>query len=127
MQIGIDLGGTKIEAIGLEADRLPAVRRRVATPRNYAGAIDAITDLVAEIEREARRPGSVGVGIPGVVSHATGLVKNANSTWLNGKPLLADLETRLSPGRCAWPTMPTASASRRRSTVPAGGTRRCSG
>jgi fructokinase len=96
MQIGIDLGGTKIEGIGLEADTLLAVRRRVATPRNYAGAIDAITDLVAEIEREAGRPGSVGVGIPGVVSHATGLVKNANSTWLIGRPLLADLETRLS-------------------------------
>jgi fructokinase len=96
MQIGIDLGGTKIEGIGVEADTLLAVRRRVATPRNYAGAIDAIADLVAEIERKAGRSGSVGVGIPGVVSHATGLVKNANSTWLIGRPLLADLETRLS-------------------------------
>jgi fructokinase len=96
MQIGIDLGGTKIEGIGLEADTLLAVRRRVVTPRNYAGAIDAITDLIAELEREAGRPGSVGVGIPGVVNHATGLVKNANSTWLNGKPLLGDLEARLS-------------------------------
>ncbi|HKP50391.1 MAG TPA: ROK family protein [Gemmatimonadales bacterium] len=96
MQIGIDLGGTKIEGIGLEADTLLAVRRRVTTPRNYAGTIDAITDLVGQIEHEAGRPGSVGVGIPGVVSHATGLVKNANSTWLNGKPLLADLEARLS-------------------------------
>ena len=96
MQIGIDLGGSKIEGIGLEADMLLAVRRRVASPRSYAGAIDAITNLVADIEREAGRPGSVGVGIPGVVSHATGLVKNANSTWLNGRPLLADLETSLS-------------------------------
>jgi fructokinase len=96
MQIGIDLGGTKIEGIGLEGNALLAVRRRVASPRNYAGAIDAITDLVADIEREAGRPGSVGVGIPGVVSHATGLVKNANSTWLNGRPLLADLETSLA-------------------------------
>lgn len=96
MQIGIDLGGTKIEAIGLEADTLLAVRRRVATPRNYAESIDAITNLVAEIEREAGRSGSVGIGIPGVVTHATGLVKNANSTWLNGRPLLADLEARLS-------------------------------
>jgi fructokinase len=96
MQIGIDLGGTKIEGIGLEANTLLAVRRRVTTPRNYGGAIDAITDLVAEIEREAGRRGSVGVGIPGVVSHASGLVKNANSTWLIGKPLLADLEDRLA-------------------------------
>src|SRR6476619_3092897 len=96
MQIGIDLGGTKIEGIGLEANTLLAVRRRVTTPRNYGGAIDAVTDLVAEIEREAGRRGSVGVGIPGVVSHASGLVKNANSTWLIGKPLLVDLEDRLA-------------------------------
>jgi fructokinase len=95
MQIGIDLGGTKIEGIGLEADTLLAVRRRVTTPRNYAGTIDAIADLVAELEREAGRSGSVGVGIPGVVRHATGLVKNANSTWLNGRPLREDLAGRL--------------------------------
>jgi fructokinase len=96
MQIGVDLGGTKIEGIGLDADRLVAVRRRLTTPRDYAGTLDAIAGLVAEIEREAGRSGSVGVGIPGVVSHATGLVKNANSTWLIGRPLLADLEARLT-------------------------------
>jgi fructokinase len=95
MQIGIDLGGTKTEAIGLDTDTLLAVRRRVATPRNYADSIDAITELVGQIEHEAGRPGSVGVGIPGVVSQATGLVKNANSTWLNGRPLRTDLEMRL--------------------------------
>ena len=95
MQIGIDLGGTKIEGIGLEADTLLAVRRRVATPRNYTDSIDAIAELVAELEREAGQRGSVGVGIPGVVSHATGLVKNANSIWLNGRPLRTDLEMRL--------------------------------
>ena len=96
MQIGIDLGGTKIEGIGLDADTLVAVRRRLATPRDYAGTLAAIERLVTEIEAEAGRTGSVGVGIPGVVSHATGLVKNANSTWLIGRPLLADLEARLS-------------------------------
>ena len=96
MQIGIDLGGTKIEGIGLDADTLVAVRRRVATPRDYAGTLDAIARLVAEIEAEAGRTGSVGVGIPGVVAHGTGLVKNANSTWLIGRPLLADLEARLA-------------------------------
>jgi fructokinase len=95
MQIGIDLGGTKIEGIALDADTLVAVRRRLATPRDYAGTLDAIERLVTEIEGEVGRTGSVGVGIPGVVSHATGLVKNANSTWLIGRPLLADLETRL--------------------------------
>ncbi len=92
MQIGIDLGGTKTEAIGLAASTLVAARRRVTTPHDYAGTLDAIARLVAEIETETGRSGSVGVGIPGVVSHATRLVKNANSTWLNGRPLHADLE-----------------------------------
>jgi fructokinase len=95
MQIGIDLGGTKIEAIALDANTLVAVRRRVATPRDYAGTLDTIVRLVAEIEAETGRTGSVGVGIPGVVSRTTGLVKNANSTWLIGRPLLTDLEARL--------------------------------
>jgi fructokinase len=95
MQIGIDLGGTKIEGIALDADTLVAVRRRLATPRDYAGTLDAIERMVTEIEAEAGRTGSVGVGIPGVVSRVTGLVKNANSTWLIGRPLLADLEIRL--------------------------------
>jgi fructokinase len=102
MQIGIDLGGTKIEGLALDADRPVAVRRRIATPREYAGTLDAIARLVADIEVETGRTGSVGVGIPGVVSHATGLVKNANSTWLIGRPLLADLEARLGrPARVA--------------------------
>ena len=96
MQIGVDLGGTKIEAIALDADTPVAVRRRVATPRDYAGTLDTIVRLVAEIEAETGRTGSVGVGIPGVVSNTTGLVKNANSTWLIGRPLLPDLEDRLS-------------------------------
>jgi fructokinase len=96
MQIGIDLGGTKIEGIALDADTSVAVRRRVATPRDYAGTLDTIARLVTEIEAETGQRGSVGVGIPGVVSHATGLVKNANSTWLIGHALLADLENRLA-------------------------------
>jgi fructokinase len=97
MQIGIDLGGTKIEGIGLDADTLVAVRRRVPTPRDdYAGTLETIVRLVAEIEAEVGVSGTVGVGIPGVVSHTTGLVKNANSTWLNGQPLRGDLERRLA-------------------------------
>jgi fructokinase len=62
---------------------------------DYAGTIDGIVQLVAEIESEAGRAGTVGVGIPGTVTRATGLVKNANSTWLNGRPLQADLEAKL--------------------------------
>jgi fructokinase len=96
MQIGIDLGGTKIEAVALSAGRHTAVRRRVATPRDYAATLDAIARLVTDIEVETGRTGSVGVGIPGVVSHTTGLVKNANSTWLIGHALLSDLENRLA-------------------------------
>jgi len=96
MQIGIDLGGTKIEGIGLDGERLLAARRRIATPPDYQGTLDFITRLVDEIETEAGRTGTVGVGIPGVVSRITGVVKNANSVWLNGRPLLSDLEARLS-------------------------------
>jgi fructokinase len=96
MRIGVDLGGTKTEAIALASDSVIAARRRVATPREYGGTLDAIVRLVAELESETGRSGTVGVGIPGVVTRATGLVKNANSTWLNGRPLQADLESRLS-------------------------------
>ncbi len=95
MQIGIDLGGTKTEAIGLEGSRLVAGRRRAPTPADYMGTLDCIARLVDEIEADAGCRGSVGVGIPGTVSRITGLVKNANSTWLNGRPLLSDLESRL--------------------------------
>jgi len=102
MQIGIDLGGTKIEGIGLDGDRILVGRRRVATPPNYDATLDSVARLVGEIEAEAGRAGSVGVGIPGVVSRITGVVKNANSVWLNGRPLLSDLEAKLSrPVRAA--------------------------
>jgi fructokinase len=96
MQIGIDLGGTKTEAIALASDSVVTGRRRVPTPREYEGTLDAIVRLVGELESETGRGGTVGVGIPGVVTRGTGLVKNANSTWLNGRPLQADLEVRLA-------------------------------
>ena len=95
MQIGIDLGGTKTEAIALAAHAVVASRRRVPTPRHYEGTLDTIVRLVREVEAETGGAGTVGLGIPGVVSRTTGLVKNANSTWLIGRPLQADLETRL--------------------------------
>lgn len=86
MRIGVDLGGTKIEAVALDGAR-EVRRKRIPTPRgDYAATIRAVVDLVREMGE-----GSVGVGIPGALSRATGLVKNANSTWLIGKPLRADL------------------------------------
>src|SRR6185312_15014712 len=95
MQIGIDLGGTKTEAIALAADAVVARQRRVQTPRDYAASLDAIARLVGEVETETGCTGTVGVGIPGVVSCTTGLVKNANSTWLIAHALQADLEAHL--------------------------------
>jgi fructokinase len=94
-RIGIDLGGTKIEGIALDDDREVA-RIRVPTPRDdYGATIDAIGSLVATLEQVAGAPGSIGVGIPGTIAPSTGLVKNANSVWLIGQPLLRDLESRL--------------------------------
>jgi predicted NBD/HSP70 family sugar kinase len=87
LRIGVDLGGTKIEAIALDGSR-EVFRKRVPTPRgDYAATIATVASLVRAIGE-----GSVGVGIPGALSRATGLVKNANSTWLIGKPLKQDLE-----------------------------------
>ena len=96
MRIGIDLGGTKIEGIALDGSREIA-RLRIASPRDdYAATLDAIVGLVSDLERTAGARGSVGLGIPGTLSPDTGLVKNANSTWLLGRPLRADLEQRLA-------------------------------
>jgi fructokinase len=94
MRIGIDLGGTKIEAIALDADGAERFRRRVPTPRAYDATLDAIAALVQEAEAATGSRGTVGVGIPGAVSPATGLVKNANSTWLIGRPRGGDLAAR---------------------------------
>jgi fructokinase len=92
MRIGIDLGGTKIEGIAIADDGAELVRQRITAPRgDYMRTLDAIAGLVRDIEREAGTRGTVGVGIPGTISPATGLVKNANSTWLIGRPLAADL------------------------------------
>jgi fructokinase len=96
MRIGIDLGGTKIEGIVLDGSR-EVTRVRVDTPRDdYGATLDAITAVVADLERTAGARGTVGVGIPGTLSPDSHLVKNANSTWLLGRPLKADLETRLT-------------------------------
>lgn len=96
LRLGIDLGGSKIEIIALAADGRPLLRRRVATPRgDYDATLAAVAGLVAAAEDELGCRGSVGVGIPGAESLASGLIKNANSTCLIGRPLRADLRHRL--------------------------------
>lgn len=96
MRIGIDLGGTKIEAIALGEAGEVLERRRVETPRgDYEATLNAIIALVDGIEVRFEQEGTVGVGIPGAISPATGLVKNANSTWLIGRPLQLDLSESL--------------------------------
>lgn len=96
MRIGIDLGGTKIEGIVLDDNGVRRALRRVATPTgDYEQTIDAVVRLVHALEIDTAPGASVGVGIPGAVSPATGLVKNANSTWLIGKRLDRDLAAAL--------------------------------
>ena len=108
-RIGIDLGGTKIEGVALDSSGLELARIRVPTPReDYARTIEAIVTLVRDLERQLTKtasqsqPPTVGVGMPGTIVSATGLVKNANSTWLNGRPFQQDLTCALGRGvRCA--------------------------
>jgi fructokinase len=96
LRLGIDLGGTKIEIIALDGDGRELLRRRVATPRDdYRATLAAIAGLVGDAEDELGAQGSVGIGIPGAESRATGLIKNANSTWLIGRPLRHDLQDLL--------------------------------
>jgi fructokinase len=95
-RIGVDLGGTKIEAAAIDRDGQVCARHRIASPAgDYAGTIAAVTGLVHGVEAELGTGLTVGVGIPGTLAAATGLVKNANSTWLIGRPLGRDLEAAL--------------------------------
>ncbi len=96
MRIGVDLGGSKIEAIAISPEGEERVRERVVTPKNdYPGIVRAIADLVVAVEAKAGAQGTVGIGIPGTLSPATGLVKNANTTCLIGKAFDEDLEAAL--------------------------------
>lgn len=97
LRFGIDLGGTKIELIALDASGHEVLRRRVATPQNdYAATVAAVAALVHQAETELGAYGSVGIGSPGAISPATGRMKNCNSTCLNGQPLQRDLERALA-------------------------------
>ena len=96
MRLGIDLGGTKIEIVALADDSSELLRRRISAPRgDYQATLNAVTGLVRDAESELGEHGSIGIGIPGAESRASGLIKNANSTWLIGHPLRRDLEHSL--------------------------------
>ena len=96
LRLGIDLGGTKIEIVALADDNTELLRRRVPAPRgDYAATLAAIGALVHQAEADLGQRGSIGIGIPGAESLVSGLIKNANSTWLIGRPLRRDLQALL--------------------------------
>lgn len=97
IRIGVDFGGTKIEAAALDVDGRFVARVRGPTPNDYAAGLQAVCDLVAEAERQAGAVAErIGVGGPGSASPRDGLMRNANSTQLNGRPFAADLARILS-------------------------------
>ena len=95
IRIGVDFGGTKIEAAALAPDGAFLSRLRRPNPGEYRRSIETVRELVAAVEREAGPAGTVGVGVPGSISPRTGLIRNANSTWLNGRPFRDDLARAL--------------------------------
>ena len=94
-QIGIDFGGTKIEAAALDKNGAFLTRQRVPTPDTYAAAIHAVVDLIAKVEAEVGHAASVGVGLPGSISPRTGAMRNANTIYLNGTSFGQDLQEEL--------------------------------
>jgi fructokinase len=97
LRLGIDLGGTKTEIVALGAEGEPLWRKRIPSPQgDYRATLDALAGLVEEADSTLGRRGSLGIGIPGAVSPATGLIKNANSTWLIGHALDRDLSQRIA-------------------------------
>lgn len=96
IRIGVDWGGTKIEVIALSSDGQTLVRERIETPQDdYHASVSSVRDLVLQAEKQVNETCSVGIGIPGTISPVSGLVKNANSIWLNGKPLMQDMQNAL--------------------------------
>lgn len=96
LRLGIDLGGTKIEAVVLDSQGRELLRRRVDTPQgDYAATLNVVVALVLAVEGELDESLTVGIGTPGAISRASGLLKNSNSVCLNGKPLLQDLQVAL--------------------------------
>ncbi|HRE43530.1 MAG TPA: ROK family protein [Terricaulis sp.] len=96
MRLGVDFGGTKIEGALLDSQGEIRTRLRVPNPGDYEGAVRAVGELTARIEQEAGAGAkTIGLAIPGSLSEVTGMVRNSNSTWLNGKPFLQDLKSLL--------------------------------
>lgn len=96
LRMGIDLGGTKIEGRVLSPDGQEIARRRILAPQgDYNETVRALVDIIRDLEADAKAEATVGIGMPGSLSPLNGLVRNANSTWLNGRPLRQDLETAL--------------------------------
>ena len=96
LRFGVDLGGTKIEILALDGDGRERLRRRVPTPANdYRLILGTVANLVRDAERELGAAGTVGVGTPGSISRATGLLRGSNSVCLNGQPIRRDLEATL--------------------------------
>lgn len=92
IRIGIDLGGTKIEVLAIDRNGTELFRHRVPTPRfDYLATVHAVVAAIAHVEKETSSTGTIGIAIPGAISSKTGLVKNANSTWLNGRAFDHDL------------------------------------
>ena len=97
MRLGVDFGGTKIEAALLDSKGEIRARQRVPNPGDYDAAVRAVAELTARIEQETgARANTVGVAMPGSLSPLTGLVRNSNSVWLNGKPFFEDLKAALA-------------------------------
>jgi fructokinase len=94
MQIGVDFGGTKIEVAALNRSGEFVARVRASNPGSYDAAIRRVCELIAQVEQRVG-PGTIGVGTPGSISPATGLMRNANSTWLNGRRFREDLQAAL--------------------------------
>jgi fructokinase len=96
LRLGIDLGGSKIAGVALGPGGTVAAEHRLAAPRHdYAATLGTIGAMVARLEQEAGAGGSIGIGMPGSLAPGSGLVQNANSTWLNGRPFARDLEAHL--------------------------------
>lgn len=100
IMMGVDFGGTKIEAAALDAAGTPIVRKRLPTPGDYHSALDTVCDLVRAIENETTIVDRIGVGAPGSLSPQTGLLRNSNTIYLNGKPFAQDLERVLAKRVC---------------------------